>query len=123
MKDYMDKLAQYPIRSYIGSMLPGIIVCFLVMMAGIYGSELIGALLIKLNFLPEGSASPVSGIFVAIILGILIRNTVGLHLIFKEGTALSVKYALRLVIILLGLRLSLVEALKLGAWGDRKSVV
>lgn len=117
MKDYLDKLAQSPSRSYIGSMLPGIIVCFLVMMAGIYGAELIGALLIKLNFLPEGSASPVSGIFVAIILGIFIRNTVGLHLIFKEGTALSVKYALRLGIILLGLRLSLVEALKLGAWG------
>src|SRR5690625_2216559 len=117
MKDYLDKLAQSSSRSYVGTMLPGIIICFLVMMAGIYGAELIGALLIKLNFLPEGSASPVSGIFVAIILGIIIRNTVGLHLIFKEGTAFSVKYALRLGIILLGFRLSLVEALKLGAWG------
>src|SRR5699024_12704063 len=38
-------------------------------------------------------------------------------LIFKEGTVLSLKYALRLRIILLGLLLSLVEALKLGAWG------
>lgn len=117
IKDYLDKLVRSPDRSSIAMMLPGILVCFLVMMAGIYGAELIGVLLIRFNFLPEGSASPISGIFVAITIGILIRNTLGLHLVFKEGVAFSVKYALRLGIILLGLRLSLIEALKLGAWG------
>ena len=53
----------------------------------------------------------------AIILGILIRNVISIHPIFISGIAFSVKYALRLGIILLGLRLSLIEALKLGAWG------
>jgi uncharacterized integral membrane protein (TIGR00698 family) len=87
------------------------------MMAGIYGAELIGALLLAFGILPEGSASPISGIFVAILLGIIIRNAIGLPDFFKVGIGFSVKYALRAGIILLGLRLSLTEALKLGSWG------
>lgn len=117
IKKHLDKIVHSSDRSGFAMVLPGIIVCFLVMLAGIYGADLIGVLLIQFNFLPEGSASPISGIFVAIILGIFIRNTIGLHVIFKEGNIFSVKYALKLGIILLGLRLSLVEALKLGAWG------
>lgn len=117
IKKHLDKIVHSSDRSGFATVLPGIIVCFLVMLAGIYGADLIGVLLIQFNFLPEGSASPISGIFVAIILGIFIRNTIGLHVIFKEGNTFSVKYALKLGIILLGLRLSLVEALKLGAWG------
>lgn len=117
LKNYLDKIVHSSDRSNFAMVLPGILVCFLVMLVGIYGADLIGVLLIQFNFLPEGSASPISGIFVAIILGIIIRNTIGLHMIFKEGSTFSVKYALKLGIILLGLRLSLVEALKLGAWG------
>lgn len=98
-------------------MLPGLIICLLVTLLGIYGADLVGTLLIRLNFLPTGSASPVSGIFIAILIGIIIRNTIGLHSIFMKGVAFSLKYALRAGIILLGLRLSLTEALKLGAWG------
>ncbi|WP_052245802.1 YeiH family protein [Sporosarcina sp. ZBG7A] len=106
-----------PIRSLVVRVLPGIMFCLIVTLVGIYAAGLIGKLIVALNLLPEGSASPVSGIFVAIIIGIIIRNTVGLHTIFMEGVAYSVKYALRAGIILLGLRLSLTEALKLGAWG------
>lgn len=98
-------------------MLSGLAICLAVMMAGIFVADWIGKLLIGLHILPPGSASPVSGIFVAILLGILIRNTVGLHTVFTQGVSFSVKYALRAGIILLGLRLSLVQALKLGAWG------
>src|SRR5699024_5960987 len=50
-------------------------------------------------------------------LGMLIRNFANVPTIFMAGIAFSVKYALRAGIILLGLRLSLTEALKLGAWG------
>src|SRR5690625_4789960 len=70
-----------------------------------------------MGILPKGSASPISGIFVAILIGIIIRNTAGLHRMFRQGVAFSLKYALRGGIILLGFRLSLVEALKLGVWG------
>ena len=97
--------------------LPGLVLCLVITLVGIYAAGLIGELIVLLGLLPEGSSSPVSGIFVAIILGIIIRNTIGLHTIFTEGVAFSIKYALRAGIILLGLRLSLTEALKLGAWG------
>lgn len=103
--------------NYLFKLIPGIIICLIVIFIGIYAAELIGVVLVMLNVLPEGSASPVSGIFVAILIGILIRNSVGLHKMFLTGVAFSVKYALRVGIILLGLRLSLTEALKLGAWG------
>lgn len=114
---YMNKVMSNPSRSYISMILPGLVLCFVVMMIGIYLAELIGVVIVKLNILPAGSASPVSGIFVAILIGILIRNFIRLHPIFIDGAAFSVKYALRAGIILLGLRLSLVEAIKLGAWG------
>ena len=97
--------------------IPGLSFCFIVMMLGLYGAELIGKLLLTTGVLPEGSASPISGIFVAILLGIIIRNTIGLPDLFTKGIGFAVKYALRAGIILLGLRLSLTEALKLGAWG------
>jgi len=97
--------------------LPGLVVCFIVMFIGFIAAKQLGKFIVKLNLLPEGSASPVSGIFVAILIGIIIRNTIGLHAVFLDGVAFSVKYALRAGIILLGLRLSLAEALKLGVWG------
>ncbi|OZU88019.1 hypothetical protein CIL03_12845 [Virgibacillus indicus] len=101
----------------LNNIIPGLLICFVVTMLGVYLADLIGVLLVKVNLLPAGSASPVSGIFVAILIGIIIRNSIGLHDIFLKGVKFSLKYALRAGIILLGLRLSLAEALKLGAWG------
>lgn len=101
----------------ITDLIPGLIISLAVMFIGIYGAELIGYMMIKMGLLQEGSKTPVSGIFVAIIVGIIIRNTINLSDVFKKGVAFSVKYALRAGIILLGLRLSLIEAVKLGAMG------
>ncbi len=98
-------------------LLPGLILCFIVILIGIYGAELIGFTLIKSGLLSPESKTPVSSIFIAILIGILIRNTIGLTSIFSAGISFSVKYALRAGIVLLGLRLSLLEALKLGAIG------
>ncbi|MFD1864623.1 YeiH family protein [Planococcus chinensis] len=103
-------------KSWIG-LFPGLLLSLIVLLAGIYGAEAIGAALLAAGILPEGSSSPISAIFVAILLGIIIRNTVGLPELFLSGIGFAVKYALRAGIILLGLRLSLTEALKLGAWG------
>lgn len=116
-KKYLNNVVTNPNRNYISVILPGVILCILVMLAGIYIADLIGVAIVKFNVLPDGSASPVSGIFVAILIGIIIRNTIKLHPIFIDGAAFSVKYALRAGIILLGLRLSLIEAIRLGAWG------
>src|SRR5690625_2935155 len=113
----MNKTARDIFQHEIIKLIPGLFLCLIVMFIGIYGAELIGILLIKTGLLSPGSKTPVSGIFVAIIVGIIIRNTIGLKNIFTKGIGFSVKYALRAGIILLGLRLSLLEAVKLGALG------
>jgi len=97
--------------------IPGLILCFIVIIIAIYGADLIGFILIKSGLLSPESKTPVSSIFIAIIIGILVRNTVGVKAFFNAGISFSVKYALRAGIILLGFRLSLLEALKLGAIG------
>lgn len=97
--------------------LPGIILCIVVMFIGIYGAELIGFLMINLGFLSPGTMTPVSSIFVAIIIGMIIRNTIKLNNFYLKGISFSTKYMLRIGIVLLGLRLSLIEALKLGVLG------
>lgn len=104
-------------RSTVFSLVPGLVLCMIVMLLGIYGAEGIGYLLLATGVLAEGSASPISGIFVAIILGILIRNFMQLPETVEYGVGFGVQYALRAGIILLGFRLSLTEAVKLGAWG------
>src|SRR5690606_5897096 len=61
--------------------------------------------------------SPVSGVLVAIVVGIIIRNTVPLPDILQPGIRFSVRSILRLGIVLVGIKLSLLEMLRLGAWG------
>src|SRR5690625_3815800 len=101
----------------ITDLIPGILIALFVMFLGIDVAELIGYILLHIGHLSVGSETHVSGIFVAIIIGIMIRNTFDLSDILKKGISFSVKYALRAGIILLGLRLSLIEAVKLGAMG------
>lgn len=110
-------MSQYTKVHRMVRLLPGLAICLVVIIVGIYGADAIGVALVAIGLLPEGGKSPVSGIFVAILIGILIRNTIGLQEVFIEGVGFAVKYALRIGIILLGLRLSLTEALTLGAWG------
>ncbi len=58
-----------------------------------------------------------SPLLLAILFGILLRNTVGLAPIFYPGVQLSLKKILKLAIILLGLRLSLGDLATLGMTG------
>ena len=53
------------------------------------------------------TGSPVSEITVAVVLGLLIRNAVGLPAVYEPGLRLCGREVLRLGIVLLGLRLSL----------------
>ena len=61
--------------------------------------------------------SPVSGIMLAILIGIVIRNVTSLPAVFQPGIRFSVKWILRLGIILLGIRLGFGEAIQVGAAG------
>ncbi len=63
------------------------------------------------------SLSLFSSLIIAIILGIILKNTIGVSQIFKPGITFSLKRILRLSIILLGLRLSLPQILAVGPVG------
>ncbi|MCD8488999.1 MAG: putative sulfate exporter family transporter [Desertifilum sp.] len=58
-----------------------------------------------------------SPLIVAILLGTLVRNTIGISPVFQPGIRFCLKRILRLAIILLGLRLSLTEIRALGGEG------
>lgn len=73
----------------------------------------LGATLIQTNW----ELSLLSPLLLAILLGILLRNTVGLAPVFYPGVRFSLKTILKLAIILLGLRLSLGDIAKLGLTG------
>lgn len=101
----------------IKKLLPGLLLCIAIMLLGIWLTNLLGQGINRLQGLPEDSASPISSIFVAILLGLLIRNTLGLQDRFKAGVSFSTKFILRMGIMLIGIRLSLIDLFKLGAWG------
>jgi len=81
--------------------LPGLLLALTIAFAGHFLSNLIG---ITWMGLPK---SPVSAIMMAILLGILIRNTVALPAFFQAGIRFGLVRVLRLGIVLLGIRLSL----------------
>jgi len=93
----------------IPSLIPGVVLAAVVVAIS---SGLAKALNAALGF--DGL---ISFILVAIVLGIIIRNTVGLSEIFSPGLQFSLKKLLRLGIILLGIRLSLVDVLEIGGFG------
>jgi uncharacterized integral membrane protein (TIGR00698 family) len=90
------------------AVLPGLILAFVLAIGGQFLSELIG---IKLMGLPK---SPISAIMMAILLGILINNTITLPETFKPGIRFGLERVLRLGIVLLGIRLSLGEVGSIG---------
>ncbi len=90
---------------------PGIFFSFMIAYAGIYLSSFIGNEILNL------SKSPISPIMLSIIIGLIIGNVFKIPLIFSEGIKFSLKIILRLGIICLGIRLGLLDILKVGMIG------
>lgn len=90
------------------TILPGLLLALVLAFAGQYLSEFIGK---DLMGLPK---SPISAIMMAIILGIIIRNTIKLPDTLQPGIRFGLVRVLRLGIVLLGIRLSLSEAGAIG---------
>ena len=61
--------------------------------------------------------NPISPVTVAILLGLLIAAAIGVRPVLKPGTDFAMKSLLRAGIILVGIRLSLLDVLELGAIG------
>ncbi len=84
-----------------GQLAPGLVLALALALLGRRASSWIGTGLFELE------KSPVSPILIAILAGLLIRNTVGLPAIYEAGLKLCLKRILRIGVALLGIRLSL----------------
>jgi uncharacterized integral membrane protein (TIGR00698 family) len=109
---------QPPSRQGVLAVLPGLALAGLVMIAAHFASGWLGARVLELQGIdPTGRSSPISGIMVAIVIGIIVANAVRLPSWMGAGFAFGTKRVLRLGIILVGIRLSFLDVVKLGAWG------
>ncbi len=91
-----------------GQLVPGLALALLLallgrQLAGWFGTAVLGF-----------ESSPVSPILVAILVGLLIRNTIGLPAVYELGLQLCLKRILRIGVALLGIRLSLASAGSIG---------
>jgi len=87
--------------------IPGVLLAFALAIAGNLLADSLSAAL----GLGQGA---VSGIMVAILLGLALSNAVRLPDAFRDGIAFAVNHVLRLGIVLLGLRLSIAEVGSIG---------
>ena len=95
--------------------LPGILAAFVVMLAGFWLADRIGQAILAAQGLTGGS--PVSGVPVAIVLGLLLRNALPLPASLAPGLKFATTTILRAGIVLVGIRLSVFDVLKLGIAG------
>lgn len=98
--------------------LPGVLFALGIALAAQLLASILGSALLRLQGLdPSGTGSPVSAISVAVLVGLAIANTVGVSKALLPGLDFSVKKVLRLGIILVGIKLSVVDVLKVGSLG------
>jgi uncharacterized integral membrane protein (TIGR00698 family) len=90
-----------------GVTMPGLALAFLIAMAGRVLADLPTAAL-------GLEKAPVSPILAAIVLGLVIRNAIGLPTVYEAGLQLALKKVLRIGVALLGIRLSLYAAGSIG---------
>ncbi len=99
-------------------LVPGIALPAVLMLAGVWLADFIGHQLLSLAGInPANKASPVSSVLVAILLGIAVRNIIGLPDACQAGVRFTVTKLLRLGIIFVGIKLSVFDVMKLGAMG------
>jgi len=97
--------------SKLHTIIPGLVIVILLALLSMSLSDLIGKDLMGFE------KSPISAVMICLILGLVIRNVFKLPTFLNVGFKFSVKKLLRLGIILLGIRLSIIDVFKLGAIG------
>jgi uncharacterized integral membrane protein (TIGR00698 family) len=99
-------------------LLPGVALALSVMLIANRVSGWLGQLLLRMQGLnPEGKAGGISGMTCAILIGLLLANVFQVRPSFRPGLEFCVRKLLRLGIILVGIKLSFVDLLRLGLWG------
>jgi uncharacterized integral membrane protein (TIGR00698 family) len=95
--------------------LPGIAAAVVVMLAGFWLADVLGQAILRMQGL--NTSTPISGVPVAIVIGLLLRNLTPLPPLLNPGLKFCVTTVLRIGIVLLGLRLSAFDVFWLGAAG------
>jgi uncharacterized integral membrane protein (TIGR00698 family) len=90
-------------------LIPGVAISALLVFLSILITDTLNAVL--------GFSGLISYILTVIVLGIAVRNTVGVPKICLPGINFCLRKLLRLGIILMGIRLSIFEVLRIGVWG------
>ena len=91
-----------------GTTLPGVALALGLAGIGALAADWLGSSLLGLE------KTPLSPILIAILLGLVIRNSVGLPAVYEAGLQLCLKRVLRIGVALLGIRLSLAAAGAIG---------
>jgi uncharacterized integral membrane protein (TIGR00698 family) len=94
---------------------PGALASALVMLAGFALADVLGGALLAARGL--SGSSPISGVPVAIVIGLLLRNLLPLPKALAPGLKFCTTTVLRLGIVLVGIKLSVVEMARLGLAG------
>ena len=97
------------------AMFPGVLAAAAVMFAGFELADVLGRLLLAARGLT--GASPISGVPVAIVIGLLLRNLLPLPTTLGPGLKFCTTTILRLGIVLVGIKLSVIEMARLGLAG------
>jgi uncharacterized integral membrane protein (TIGR00698 family) len=98
----------YELFALTGVTLPGLALTAAIAFAATAGARAIGTSVLGFE------RSPVSPILVAILLGLAIRNAIGLPAVYEAGVRLGLKRVLRFGVALLGIQLSLAAAGAIG---------
>ena len=93
------------------SLLPGLLVGALLAWLSIWLSKFMGVTLLRFD------KTPISAVMLGILLGLIIGAIVPMPAALKPGLRFAVKKVLRLGIIMLGIRLTIFDVFKLGAYG------
>ncbi len=94
----------------LGDLAPGLLLAIFVAWVATLLSRWLGIALFGME------SSPISPILVTVLLGLIIRNTIGLPACYREGLTFCVKVILRVGVALLGLRLSLMALGQIGLY-------
>ncbi|MCX7925929.1 MAG: putative sulfate exporter family transporter [Fimbriimonadales bacterium] len=114
----LDALLGVPDWQGVVRILPGFLLAVAIMLVAIPLTNVLGAWLLSLQGIdPTGKKSPISAVLTAIVIGILLRNLLPLPKAIEDGIKFSTTKILRLGIILVGIKLSLMDVFKLGVWG------
>ncbi len=115
---FLQALLGVPNWNGVVSILPGFLLAVAIMLVAIPLTDMVGKWVLSLQGIdPTGKSSPISAVLTAIVIGILIRNLIPLPKSIEPGIAFSTTKILRLGIILVGIKLSLMDVFKLGVWG------